>query len=110
MKTRKHTAISRAKKAAWMRQWRKTHPMNAEERRKDNVRSYAGVYKRRGKLIPQPCRCGSTKVEMHHPDYSKPLMVEWLCRPCHREIHLLSTDPLHPKDWNRAPAQTEATT
>ena len=44
----------------------------------------------RGKLIPQPCKCGATKVEMHHPDYSKPLLVEWLCRPCHLDHHKLA--------------------
>lgn len=30
-------------------------------------------------------RCGATeKLEMHHPDYSKPLEVVTLCVPCHR--------------------------
>ena len=72
--------------AAYMREWRKTHPLNAEQRRKDAARSYAGVYKRRGKLIPQPCAiCGSPNVEMHHPDYDRPLEVVWLCKPHHRE-------------------------
>jgi hypothetical protein len=73
--------------AAYMREWRKTHPMSDEERFKDSARSYAGVYKRRGKLVPQPCQCGAPIVEMHHPDYAKPLEVEWTCRPCHLEIH-----------------------
>lgn len=80
--------MSPAYHAAYMRQWRKTHPMTTEQRRKDNCRSIAGVYKRRGKLRPEPCAdCGSPHVEMHHPDYSKPLQVEWLCRPCHLAVH-----------------------
>lgn len=43
---------------------------------------------RDGKLIKQPCeKCGEMKVEAHHPDYSKPLEVHWLCRKCHAEHH-----------------------
>jgi hypothetical protein len=26
-------------------------------------------------------------VEMHHEDYSRPLYVKWLCRPCHMLEH-----------------------
>lgn len=43
---------------------------------------------RDGKLFKQPCFiCGSTKVEAHHPDYSAPLDVVWLCKPHHEEVH-----------------------
>ena len=74
--------------AAYMRDWRKENPLTEEQRFKDNTRSYAGMYKRRGKLIPQPCAdCGSAEAEMHHPDYAQPLKVEWLCRPCHLSLH-----------------------
>jgi hypothetical protein len=73
--------------AAYMRGWRPSHPLTPEQRYKDNARSYAGVYKRRGKLMPQSCACGCTDVEMHHADYSRPLDVEWVCRPCHLELH-----------------------
>ena len=40
-----------------------------------------------GRLTRQPCqRCGTTeKVQAHHHDYSKPLVVEWLCFKHHRE-------------------------
>lgn len=31
--------------ARYMREWRREHSMTAEQRRKDNCRSYAGVYK-----------------------------------------------------------------
>ena len=32
--------------------------------------------------------CGTTsRIEAHHPDYSKPLDVVWLCRFHHRELH-----------------------
>ena len=31
--------------------------------------------------------CKSFRVEGHHPDYSKPLYVIWLCRLHHRQRH-----------------------
>ena len=72
--------------AAYMRSWRQTHPLTLAQRLKDNARSYAATYKRRGKLVEQPCHCGA-KAEMHHPDYTKPLAVVWLCRAHHLEAH-----------------------
>ena len=74
--------------AEYMRNWRKTHTLNAEQKAKDSCRSYAGVYKRRGKLKIEPCTiCGSGEVEMHHEDYSKPLNVTWLCKTHHQLLH-----------------------
>lgn len=34
---------------------------------------------------PDACEgCGLPKrLEKHHPDYSKPLLVVWFCKPCH---------------------------
>lgn len=72
----------------YQRQWRQTHPLTEVQRIKDRARSYAGVYERKGALIPTPCeRCNAEKVEKHHPDYSKPLEIVWLCRPCHLALH-----------------------
>jgi len=74
--------------AAYMRGWRKRHPLTDEQRRKDNARSYAGVYLRRGKLQQQGCEdCGGPEAEMHHSDYGQPLRVIWLCRLCHLQRH-----------------------
>ena len=43
---------------------------------------------RDGRIERLPCeQCGCEKSEAHHPDYSKPLDVEWLCRPCHAKAH-----------------------
>ena len=41
-----------------------------------------------GKIIKKPCEiCGASFVHAHHPDYSKPLEVIWLCPAHHRMIH-----------------------
>jgi hypothetical protein len=46
---------------------------------------------RDGKVQKLPCAfCGEAEnLEAHHHDYSKPLDVTWLCRPCHRRFHAL---------------------
>lgn len=41
-----------------------------------------------GRLVKGVCvECGSTETVAHHPDYSKPLEVIWLCRSHHRASH-----------------------
>lgn len=45
---------------------------------------------RKGWLVrPDACsRCDSEGlIEGHHPDYSKPLEVVWLCKRCHKAEH-----------------------
>lgn len=43
---------------------------------------------RAGKLNKMPCvKCGIKKAEGHHPNYTKPLEVIWLCKKHHKEIH-----------------------
>ena len=37
-----------------------------------------------GEIPPRDFR-GCSQVEAHHPDYSEPLLVEWLCPGCHVE-------------------------
>ena len=51
-----------------------------------NCRAYANVYQRRGRLKPQPCIFCGTRAEKHHPDYSRPLLVVWVCRDHHLEL------------------------
>lgn len=44
-----------------------------------------------GRLVkPEKCeRCGrpSPNLQAHHEDYSRPLDVEWVCEPCHKQHH-----------------------
>ena len=80
---------NKARHAAYMRKWRKLHPLTEEQRQKDTARSYANVYKQRGKLTEEPCKVCGGKAQMHHPDYRQPLAVEWLCREHHIYLHWL---------------------
>lgn len=45
---------------------------------------------KRGEMVrPDRCeQCGEQrKTQAHHDDYSKPLLVKWLCSVCHGRIH-----------------------
>ncbi len=44
---------------------------------------------RDGKLERQPCFICGKKAQAHHPDYSAPLAVSWLCPPHHKQAHEL---------------------
>jgi len=41
-------------------------------------------------IRPTTCsNCGANrKVQAHHPDYFRPLKIEWLCSSCHKNLHL----------------------
>ncbi len=72
--------------AAYMRSERAAGKYGYKYTEKTKARAILGVYLRRGKMKRLPCRiCGNTDVQAHHPDYSKPLEVDWLCRKHLRE-------------------------
>jgi hypothetical protein len=65
-------------------EWRKRNP--------EKYKSYAKVaYALRTGALKRPSACekchGEHQLDAHHDDYSKPLDVKWLCRPCHSERH-----------------------
>jgi hypothetical protein len=53
---------------------------------------------RDGRLVrPPTCACcgvESDRIEGHHADYSKPLEVVWLCKPCHTAAHMVFQEVL----------------
>lgn len=58
--------------------------------RKTQIRANAVVHNelKRGRISRLPCIiCGATEVEAHHPAYSLPLDVVWLCKTHHTEVH-----------------------
>ena len=82
------TAYAESHKAAGKR-WAAKHP----ERRRANTMLDNAV--RDGRVIPWPvCAvpecCG--KPEGHHPDYSRPLDVVWLCDKHHKEAHAIARE------------------
>jgi hypothetical protein len=72
-----HRAEARTVRTA---RWIQAHP----ERRK--AQHLANNALRSGR-ITKKTRCErcerKVKLEKHHPDYSQPLLLEWLCKPCH---------------------------
>lgn len=54
---------------------------------KTRIRMRASNFVRKNGIRKRPCICGKTNVQMHHPDYSEPLKVAFLCARCHRRHH-----------------------
>ena len=55
--------------------------------KKQQARWKVGYALRKGYIGKKPCKCGETKVEAHHDDYTEPLKVTWLCRTHHADLH-----------------------
>ena len=80
----------RARKAdpARFRAYRKKHDAKYPEKKRARVSLKSAI--KAGRILkPSACeKCGVTCVAHgHHPDYSKPLKVMWLCPLCHRTEH-----------------------
>ena len=64
---------------------RKTRSVNKQ---KYYARTKVSNAIRCGKLLKSPCvKCGSNESQAHHPNYSQPLDVVWLCIKHHFEEH-----------------------
>ncbi len=69
---------------AWVREFEKRP--HEKEKRKSRIAAQQAF--KSGKITKTLCqRCGGESCEMHHNDYSKPLEVIWVCKPCHAAIH-----------------------
>jgi hypothetical protein len=62
--------------------WRKNSP------EKKAAHSSLEVAVKSGAVQRSPCHiCGAQVAEGHHPDYSRPRDVVWLCRLHHMQLH-----------------------
>jgi hypothetical protein len=62
--------------------WKKRNPL------KYKAHSAVSNALKNGLIKKKPCEiCGDKKSESHHPDYSKPLDIIWLCDFHHKEEH-----------------------
>ena len=64
-----------------IRRWNAANP----EKRSAQLQIRAAIKASR-LFAPSACsQCGATdsRIEAHHHDYSQPLVVTWLCKPCH---------------------------
>ncbi len=86
-----------------LKKMKETEPERYVEMKRETQRKYRKRYNEKtkahgsvhyaiatGRLInPKKCeRCGSVCfTQAHHEDYSKPLVVIWLCDSCHKKRH-----------------------
>jgi hypothetical protein len=83
--------------AEYRRAWKEAHPGYMSQKKREwlqanpDRRRFMDRYKyavKTGKLVRWPCEvCGEQESDGHHPDYSRPLVVVWLCKQHHREVH-----------------------
>lgn len=76
---------------------KKPERIQAITAKRDPVKHAAGLALRyavkRGTVKKLPCEvCGEVRSEAHHPDYSKPLDVMWLCRKHHANVHRMEPE------------------
>jgi hypothetical protein len=57
-----------------------------------NAQVKLGNAVRDGKVKPLPCMICGVKAEAHHPDYSRPLDVVWLCSSHHKQAHAIARE------------------
>lgn len=94
----------RSKQNAYAREWTrknrdkvsaKSHQYFKKSPEKFYARQ-AVVWALRFNLLQRPEKCSMCKcigkIEAHHEDYSKPLEVQWICRPCHVKEHMKLKD------------------
>jgi hypothetical protein len=66
----------------------KAYQANRPDRKAAHITLGSAI--RDGRVLRQPCLVCGEKAEAHHPDYSRPLDVVWLCKEHHTEVHRMA--------------------
>lgn len=88
---REHMRRARLKKPKKFQTRERIASRSRKRTNKTEARYQLNLAVKRGEITrPDKCSsCGKTKrVTAHHPDYSKPFDVIWLCYECHGELHI----------------------
>ena len=91
-------------KALYMRDYRKAKPVSELERKKKRARDYTRYQVRIGKVVKASIcwLCGGGEaMQAHHLDYSRPELVEWICRKCHQGLHRRKRKDAEAVEWER---------
>lgn len=73
-------------------QWKARQTLEYYHKNKEKIKAHRLIHKQlmTGQMKKLPCQIcnASTHIQGHHPDYSKPLEVVWLCPSHHKLEHL----------------------
>lgn len=73
--------------------WKKSQVARYPEKYKARIALNNAVIYRKITKASNCSACSSTSnIQGHHPDYSKPLEVIWLCISCHRKIDKIKNE------------------
>jgi len=85
----KYSSLCKECQRQYYKEWYKKHNRNRNKKAVKACSLFNQYMKENNIQRPQFCSiCGKEdNIRAHHPDYSKPLEIIWVCRQCHREIH-----------------------
>lgn len=70
---------------AYHREYQKRPDVKYKEKSREICRAYFKKHPEETKFFCEAC--GHDNVKPHHPDYTEPLNVIWLCPACHKAWH-----------------------
>ena len=82
----KQCSKNRGQHKQYLREYARAYTISEKNQHKVIARKLMRQAINSGKLIRENCFCGG-KGEGHHPDYSRPLDVVWLCDLHHQQLH-----------------------